>query len=354
MMPRTLRARARDNHKNRTVALHALLALATAACGSATASEEDPAVSTVLRAEGDVSAAVTWEPGQCDAVYELRAHSPEGPGTPFRVPVGGEFHPQVPIDPPWGNEKVQIVGWKPLTDNKKVIHHWILYNGMANLVGWAPGSSGAIYASDVGVDMPSEPGSLRLDMHYYNLTGTQDEFDRSGVSLCVVKGEHLRPKVAAVHGGFAVFSPLMAPANTRGYELNGQCTVRASTPITLVRLSPPAHTRSRHMKAVLDKKDGTDTVLHDADFSFYEQVAYPFEPAVILEDGDVMKTTCTYDNDSARNIGWGEDTADEMCFHWGFYYPKGGFTCGPTNKFPPGVRPGAPPAPPAPAAPLTP
>jgi hypothetical protein len=342
MMPGKLRTRAHDHYENKTLILSALLAISVAACGSATDSDEDVGTTTALRAEAASSPGATWEPGQCDAVYELRAHSPAGPSTPFPIPVGGEFHPQVPIDPPWGNEKVQIVGWKPLTDNKKVLHHWILYNGMANLVGWAPGSSGANYPADVGIDMPSEPGSLRLDMHYYNLTGTQEEFDQSGVSLCVVKGAHLRPKVAAIHGGFAVFSPLMVPANTRGYALNGSCTVRASSPVTLVSLSPHAHTRARHMKAVLIKKDGSERVLHDADFSFYEQVAYPFEPAVILEDGDVMKTTCTYDNDSARNIGWGEDTDDEMCFHWGFYYPKGGFTCGPTNLFPPGVRPGTP------------
>ncbi len=323
-------------------------ALALASACSAPADDADDAAPSVLRQESDVppltavatdiTATTDLFKGEgCDAIYEFRAQGPSGPGTPQEILPGGEYHPQIMFDPPWGKERVQVIGWKPLTDNKKVIHHWIVWQGAKgqpsqNMMGWAPGSTGRPYPSDVGVEMTNEPGGLRLDLHYFNLTGTQTEYDRSGVVMCIVKGEHLRPKSGAVHGGFSTFSPLMVPANSRGYSLDGSCVVQAKEPITVVSTSPHAHTRAVRMRLSITKAGETEEkVLHEGAFSFYEQVTWPFEEPLIMNNGDTIKWRCTYDNDSNRNIGYGESTTDEMCIHWVAYYPKGQFTCGPTR-----------------------
>lgn len=338
------------NQTFRALALGTALSLAAVACGQAD-SDEDANANPMLRAEtaapGHAALVAPekspWAPGQCDAVYEFRAHSAEGPNAPYKVPVGAEIHPQILFDTPWGDEPVQVVAWRPLTDNKKVIHHWILWQGQANLMGWAPGGTGVVNPTEIGTELPSGRDALRLDMHYYNLQGAADEFDRSGVVMCVVKGANLRKKIGAVHGGFNIFSPMMAPAGAQGYELKGSCTVKAKEPATLLSIAPHAHTRARHMTTRIVKADGREILLHDRDFAFQEQVGYAFDPPVILEDGDTVHVMCRYDNETTKNIGWGEGTQDEMCIHWVNYYPKGAFTCGPISFFP--ARPTATPTP---------
>ena len=342
-MSRTETASARRPVPRRAAfVLYALTTVCASACGNA--DDDSQAAPLGQQAAAQVPTEVRggqvrevpspWPAGACDAVYEFRAHGPDGVDAPFRVPVGGEYHPQIYFDAPWGDEPAQVVAWRPLTDNAKVLHHWIVWQGQANLMGWAPGGKGVPNPTEFGTELPTGKESLRLDMHYYNLTGTADELDRSGVVMCVVKGKNLRTKIAAVHGGFNIFSPLMVPANTKGYDLKGSCTVKASQPATIMSVAPHAHTRARHMKLTVTKPDGRQVVLHDEGFSFYDQVGYPLDPPFILEDGDKVDVLCRYDNDSNKNIGWGESTEDEMCIHWANYHPKGAFTCGPISFFP--------------------
>ena len=109
-----------------------------------------------------------------------------------------------------------MIANKPITDNAKVLHHWILYSGMSFLTGWAPGDDDSKpMPSDVGMDMPTGARSLRLDMHYFNTGNPKTEQDRSGVALCVVKGSKLRPKSAAITMGLSVFGPVLAPPTAR-------------------------------------------------------------------------------------------------------------------------------------------
>ena len=52
------------------------------------------------------------------------------------------------------------------------------------------------------------------------------------------------------------------------------------------------------------------------------------EPEVILETGDVVTTTCSYTNDTNKNITFGESTTNEMCFNFASYWPAGALSCG--------------------------
>jgi len=267
-----------------------------------------------------------WPPAECDDVYELRAHGAT-PDSPYMVPMGGEFHPQITFNPPWTGQ-VQAIGWHPVTDNSKVLHHWILYNGLAFLAGWAPGdNSRPPFPNDVGMDMPTAPGSLRLDMHYFNTTGTKQEADRSGVAICVVKGAHQRPKHAAVTMGFTSIGPILAPAMSNNRPSTGTCRVSSLQPVTLLTAAPHAHKLAVHMKFTARKGLGPEIVMHDQPFKFGEQGTYPLDPPIVLNAGDVVTTTCTYTNPTLRSVTFGESTNDEMCFNFAMYYPKGALTC---------------------------
>ncbi|MET0341650.1 MAG: hypothetical protein ABW252_11665 [Polyangiales bacterium] len=283
--------------------------------------------------------------GECDDVYELRFFGEGGPGTPYLVQPGGEYQPTIAFDAPWGDAPVQAIAIKPLIDNKKVTHHYLLtgVGGSFNVLDvWGPGSDDPPLPADVGIDLPHGASALRFNMHYYNLAGTKPEPDRSGVAICVVRGAKLRKNTAAVTVFAAVGAP-MVPANAKGHVLTNSCKATLKEPVTLLSLWPHAHKRARHMKLTVTKPDGRLQTLHDGSFSFEEQASYPVSPAYLVEDGDTFTTTCTYDNDSNRNISFGENTDDEMCFNFAVAYPKGALRCGfgggPAGAFPPGFNP---------------
>jgi hypothetical protein len=41
-----------------------------------------------------------------------------------------------------------------------------------------------------------------------------------------------------------------------------------------------------------------------------------------LQTGDVVRTSCTYQNAGDKSVGFGEATGDEMCFGFMMYYPR--------------------------------
>jgi hypothetical protein len=274
-----------------------------------------------------------WPPAECDEVYTIRVHGEGGPGTPYTVPAGVEIAPEIVVDAPWGDEPVQAIAFRPLNDNKKVLHHWILYtadNTRAFLVGWAPGDDDRPpLPPDVGMDMPTGPQSLRFNMHYFNVNGTQAELDKSGVEVCVVKRSNFRRHHAGVTMALGSFGVLrgLAPVGAVDYPSTGSCVVSAKEPIHFLTAMPHAHAYATHMKFTVKKKDGTEIVMYDAPFVFEEQNPQPLDPPVVVEDGDSIYTTCYYTNPTGRTIRYGESSEDEMCLNLALYYPKDGFSC---------------------------
>jgi hypothetical protein len=273
-----------------------------------------------------------WQwPSNCDATYKVLAHAPSGNDAPYMVPANQEIHPQVSVAAPWGNEKLQAIAFRAITDNPKVLHHWILYgSNREHLMGWAPGKDhNAPVPDDVGMNLPG--GQLTLDMHYYNLMNGQAEPDRSGVEICVLKPEHFRKNTAAVYGRFAQFS-INLPAHSKDMDVTGTCTVGGNTPVTLLSASPHAHTFATHMKFSVQKASGETIVMHDKPFDFMEQTTYALEKPVVLNAGDKVITTCTFSNTSDATVTFGENTGNEMCFNFATYYPMGMLSC--TSGFP--------------------
>jgi mono/diheme cytochrome c family protein len=284
-------------------------------------------------ASGDAGTPVAeqpWPPKECDATYKFLSHGSGGDSDPYPVPPGQEIHPQIYFDAPWGNEKVQMITSRPITDNPMVLHHWILYSGQgAFLTGWAPGDDErGLFPDDIGMNMPTGARALRLDMHYFNLMGTTTEKDLSGVEVCIVKGDHLRPKAAAVTMSFASFGPVLAPAGAVDKPITGTCNVTTTSPVHLMTASPHAHTMATRMVFKVKKKSGEEITMHDGRFQFGEQTSYELKPDVVIETGDVVTTTCYYTNPTTRNVTFGESTGSEMCFNFASYWPAGALSCG--------------------------
>ena len=271
-------------------------------------------------------------PSDCEEFYTLTTSSRSNPADEYVVAAGTEEHPQFIFDAPWGDDEVQVLAYRPITDNARVLHHWILYEndtslfggglGGKFLVGWAPGSPGGTgFPEDVGLYMPNGAGSLRLDVHYYNLGNAEPESDQSGVELCITRTP--RPQTATVVG-------LTGDATARvGRSDNATpCTVNltGAEAVTFLSVSPHMHKLGVHAKLDLTRAGQTSS-LHDAPFDFEDQQIYELDD-VVVRDGDVLTTTCSYENDTGRTVRFGQNSDDEMCFNFVTYYPMGAFQCG--------------------------
>jgi hypothetical protein len=271
-------------------------------------------------------------PKDCEKFYKIVAYDTSDKSKPYRMAANLEEHPKFVFDAPWGSDEVQGLAFKPITDNKRILHHWILYqgDGAAFLTGWAPGQDAAkgTLPNDVGMYLPSGPQSLLLDMHYYNvLPGSKEELDASGVEICVVTKPKFRPNTASVFMSFMGIGLPMVPANTANHDLTGVCSVTASAPVHLLSASPHAHRLATYMKFIAQKRDGRQIVMHDEPFDFEEQVSHGLPTEVVLETGDTVTTTCTYTNPTNQDIQFGENTDNEMCFNFAVYYPKDALGC---------------------------
>jgi Copper type II ascorbate-dependent monooxygenase, C-terminal domain/Copper type II ascorbate-dependent monooxygenase, N-terminal domain len=291
-------------------------------------------------AGGSMQPPVGW-PADCEQRYKVLAHGKSQVGDTSKFNVSGapqnQFYQCFFFKVPYGTDVVQALQFSPIIDDARVVHHWILYGsdtatgtdgqvggtGCSNgafLAGWAPGGRATNLPPDVGLQMPKGAGAmLALEIHYNNVAGYTDANDASGVEFCTTKT--FRPNTAAVHWlGSQAISVL--PHQTK--DVVGTCDPTSTQPVHVLSESPHMHQIGVHAKLVLNRKDGTQQVLHDKPFSFADQQSYPID--VIVNDGDTFTTTCTYDNTTNGLVIFGPNTENEMCYNFVTAYPAGGLS----------------------------
>jgi hypothetical protein len=300
--------------------------------------------------------AITLYPGapeDCDAVYELHAHGQNGVNdtSKYSTSVNGNHYQCYYFKPPWGTDAVQGVQFASLVDNTKIVHHWILYGDDANsqnlidgtislgdcasgnngnryyITGWAPGGKDGNFPPDVGLQLPSS-GMLTLEVHYLNDGSAQQ--DATGLKICVTHKP--RANTAAIHW-------LGADANQQGTSLIninassaatvvGHCTPNKNQQIHVLSVSPHMHLTGVHQTTVLNHKSGGSVTLHDGPFDFHNQISYAVDPIAVMEPGDSITTTCSYQNTTPNKITYGEKTENEMCYNFVLAYPAGALSDG--------------------------
>ena len=285
---------------------------------------DDPTCGGAVNEEPVAAPEAPWPPAGCEKIYKLVAGNN---GQKAKIAARSETHPQFIVDAPWGDTEVQALGFRPITDNKKVLHHWIVYaqQGGAFLTGWAPGqddSKQMPLPDDVGIYMPKGPRSMRLDMHYYNAEGAAEELDASGVEICTTT--KFRKYSSSTFMGFTGI-PFLLPGQET--DIVGTCNVRVTQPVFLMSESPHAHKLAKHMK--FQVKRGSELItLRDEKFNFEEQTSRALPEPFELKNGDQVITTCHFKNDTNALVTFGENTGSEMCFNFASYYPMGALSCG--------------------------
>lgn len=90
--------------------------------------------------------------------------------------------------------------------------------------------------------------------------------------------------------------------------------------------------------AAATSKAGPDTsVYEEPNWLWSEPPTVYHDPPFTLPSGGGFRFTCSWDNQSNAEVGFGESANQEMCFFWAYYYPsKGAFVCAHTDQIPGG------------------
>lgn len=176
-----------------------------------------------------------------------------------------------------------------------------------------------LYAGGVGTDdfvFPEGVGArlragqvLRLNVHTFNATD-RDLSGTSGVAVTTVKAVESEAEFKSL--GPTQFT---IPDDPAPFEVTGSCQVKDN--LTVLNWWPHMHQLGTHMKIEVSGE-----VVHDGPFSFTEQVNYPTLRE--LRPGDEIRVTCTYENDTGREVTFGDSSSDEMCFAGYYRYPLSG------------------------------
>jgi len=257
--------------------------------------------------------------------YRILSRDADG-ASKLKVGVALDAYYMLVVNAPWP-ETLYGVTIKPIIDNKRVLHHWLLYQdnvpGVPTppllqigahptgqlLMGWAPGGDSTDFrdtGEDVSLELPADT-TYTLELHYNS--DDPEAQDSSGVEIC---GQ--RKKTEHVAGiSWLGFDQLVVPAT----KWVGTCSPVSLEPIYITSVWPHMHLTGTHMKATINRLDGRKEVLHDEKFDFAYQRSY--NKKVTLMPGDTITTECTYSQPAA----FGQPTYMEMCYLFTTAYPKG-------------------------------
>ncbi|MCB9739455.1 MAG: hypothetical protein H6747_09325 [Deltaproteobacteria bacterium] len=218
-----------------------------------------------------------------------------------------------------------------VVDDARVVHHIVLLKdpkkrfdvgpkvckGMPAdsqyLYAWAPGA-GAVAFPEGGLRI--KPGDRYIvQIHYNNGAGAENVADSSGIRLW------LGPVQGPEYGMFAPGPLAFAIPPGPEFAATGTCKVKER--LELLAGMPHMHELGRAFEQKVVRKDGTvEPLIAITGWSFELQPFY-HTPAV-LEVGDRLLTTCTWQHDGAEQVPFGSGTADEMCFNFLFATPPPG------------------------------
>jgi hypothetical protein len=281
----------------------------------------------------------------CTPKAEFRAFAPGAPDQPYALTESGNVTNCYVFESPFAKGE-QATAFAPIIDDKRVLHHWIIFGsstlppgrkpgdvyecgtggmnaGTRFLTGWAPGGLNAVYPESQGRELPGPGEYVILQVHYWNVRGYQDVRDKSGVAACTTTTPRPNLVGTSTLGSLAI----TIPPRTRDFEVVGTCTPDITAPVTIVASGAHMHTRGRSFKTEVlrgGREDAVETLVSIANWDFNQQAGDDAPGgALVINPGDVLRTRCTYDNESEKAIYFGERTEDEMCFNFVSAYPAG-------------------------------
>ncbi len=214
--------------------------------------------------------------------------------------------------------------------NKEIVHHVIVFreaNGQANPTGlpgfqcdgapgeflfaWVPGSEALTFPPGIGMQL--QPNDrLLMQMHYARVPNAASQVDRTKAVLYFAK----EPVTERAKVSWLGTPAINVPPNSEA-EAAGSCTVPNGDPVKVLLVAPHMHKLATKFNATITRAAGGEECMIDIPrWDFGWQGGYSYAQPLMLQPGDQITSTCTYRNDTANQVGFGEGTGDEMCFNF--------------------------------------
>lgn len=270
---------------------------------------------------------------------EFRAFADGTDGEPFAVPDVDDIYMCFVFDNPFG-ALTQGTAWAPVIDDERVVHHWLLMKTdnpdyipgtafpcggdtllLQMLMGWAPGTPNFVMPDEAGLELPGADERFVLQIHYNNTAGYDDALDNSGVALCTTDEPREHTASTLWLGTANIDIPAGESITTSGICDTG---LRASEPFKMLLNWPHMHELGDSIRTEVARggiSGPVETLVDIPQWNFENQIYYPHEPSIEVMPGDVLRTTCSYTNDTAQDVSYGGGTGDEMCFDFALVYP---------------------------------
>jgi hypothetical protein len=232
-------------------------------------------------------------------------------------------------------QKRHVTAIAPAIQNKKILHHLVLFQSKESVdpvphacsaasssswrmvFGWAPGGDNLKLPPAAGFPLEGTTHYV-AQLHYNNLNHLPGELDSSGVDMCST--DKLRANDADVMAfGSNEFT---IPAKSR-HDITCSLEVPTLVPdLTLFAVLPHMHKLGTSLVNTLYPQTGGPPVDLGTmtQWDFNNQAWFPIHATIT--PGDHIATRCVWTNPSEEPVSFGENTADEMCYAFTMYYPR--------------------------------
>ena len=181
-----------------------------------------------------------------------------------------------------------------------------------------------LYASGVGtapLDFPTDVSvkiaagtQVHLNLHLFNASDNA----LSGESGIWIKSQPTPTPTLAemVFAGKIIFQ---LASNNQNTDIVGGCNNTRN--FSLFAVWPHMHQLANHSKFEIIRGQNPPMVIHDMPYSFSEQNYYKQTPPIQVMNGDQIRVTCTYLNNTGQIVRFGDSSNEEMCFVGMYRYP---------------------------------
>ncbi len=275
-----------------------------------------------------------WQMGAPDFVGK--------PDRPYEVSSEGTDDYRCFVIPTSFNENRFVTSVELRPGNRRVVHHVLVYldtKGVArqkrakdgkpgyesfggpgfppsgSLGGWAPGLQPQILTAGNGFLLP-KGADIVLQVHYHK--NGKPESDLTQIGLKFAKSP-VDKEVRWEDVGEEVFS---IPAGQSSYEVTA--TRKLPRPVTILDIIPHMHLLGHDMTVVAKLPNGTTKpLIKVANYDFNWQTRYAYREPIHLPAGTELDLVAHYDNTTknphnpnspVRDVTFGEQTTDEMCY----------------------------------------
>ncbi|WP_394821219.1 hypothetical protein [Pendulispora albinea] len=232
--------------------------------------------------------------------------------------------------------KRHITAFAPKIDNKKLVHHVVLFQSdraedptphacsgggsifWRMIFAWAPGGQNLNLPPEAGFPLEGTTHYV-AQIHYNNVTRLEGESDATGFDMCSTS--QLRPNDADV---MAFGSQRFRIPRQSQLDITCSLTVPDSFPeVHVFSAMPHMHKLGTGMINTLyparDPARPVDLGTQSS-WDFNNQVWMRIDAT--LRPGDRIKTRCAWTNPTQDEVTFGENTANEMCYAFTMYYPR--------------------------------